>query len=108
DRAEDDHRQQQRDEDGLDVVHQAASYRMTPPTSVSRISPRSTSRSTCPSTSDSVRYACVTATLPHSDCAISYALIGLSAISPPIFAARRSCSAKRSSISLTWSVTGSP
>ena len=33
DRAEHDHRQQQRDEDDLDLVHQTASYRITPPTS---------------------------------------------------------------------------
>jgi hypothetical protein len=43
----------------------------------------------------------VTATLPHSACAIEYAVRGRSAISPLIRAARFSCSAKRSSISAT-------
>ena len=59
-----------------------------------------------PSTSLSVRYACVTATLPHSDCAISCAVSGRSASSPRILRARRSCIAKRSSISSAWSPNG--
>ena len=50
----------------------------------------------------------MTATLPHSDCAISCAVSGCSAISPRILRARRSCIAKRSSISAAWSPNGSP
>ena len=52
-------------------LHDAASKRTTPPSSRSITSPRSTSRSTWPSTSLRVRYACVTATLPHSSWASS-------------------------------------
>ena len=70
------------------------------PAPTSRTRPAFSSRSVCPSTSDSVRYACVTAMLPQSAWAISYALRGRSAISPWIFSARRSCSLKRSSISV--------
>ena len=43
--------------------------------------PFSSSRSTWPSTSEIVRYACVTATLPHSSVAISCAVRGSCAIS---------------------------
>ena len=42
--------------------------------------PSRSSRSTCPSTSESVRNACVTATLPHSSWAISWAVRGCAAI----------------------------
>ena len=62
----------------------------------------------CPRTSDSVRNAWVTATLPQSSCAISYAVRGRSEISPWIFSERFRWRAKRSSISARWSVIGSP
>ena len=61
-----------------------------------------------PSTSLSVRKACVTATLPQIACASACAERGCSAISPAILRARRSCIAKRSSISAAWSPNSSP
>ena len=100
---------EQGDQDQLDAVH------LRPPRSGSprrsRARPPGRARAAGrrgPSTSLSVRNACVTATLPHSDCAISCAVSGCSASSPWILRARRSCIAKRSSISAAWSPNGSP
>ena len=50
----------------------------------------------------------MTATLPQIACAMSCAERGCSAISSSIFAARRSCISKRSSISAAWSSNSSP
>src|SRR5207248_5793346 len=61
--------------------HCTASKRATPDSSTSRTLPSFSSRSVWPSTSDSVRYACVTAMFPQSACASSYAVRGRSAIS---------------------------
>ena len=78
------------------------------PSSSSSARPSSSRMSVWPSTSDRVRYACVTAMLPHSACAMSCAERGRSAISAWILSARRACRVSRRSISSRWSAIGSP
>ena len=102
-------RHEQADEDQLDARASGglvADRRRRPQP---RGSPRARAAGpTWPSTSDSVRNACVSATLPHS--ALRDLVRGprRSATRPGSWRRAARASAKRSSISATWSVTGSP
>ncbi len=65
----------------LVITHQHIDhFGLTASSSPSSTRPSASKRSMCPSTSDSVRNACVTATLPHSSWAISWAVRGSEAI----------------------------